>query len=85
MPIHIKKRFTFKIQWYGAKDSTFTTTQLARELAWKKLWTHYAILADQIHIVELASEEVFEPEPQCCSKQKRNMDGWCINCGDPCL
>lgn len=57
MPIQTKKRFTFKIQWYNAKDSTFTTTQSARELAWKRLWELYSLTADQIHLVELASEE----------------------------
>jgi len=57
MPIQTKKRFTFKIQWYGAKDSTFTTTQPARELAWKRLWEFHTHLADIIRMVELVSEE----------------------------
>jgi hypothetical protein len=60
MPIQTKKLFTFKIQWYGAKDSTFTTTQPARELAWKRLWEFYSLSADQIRMVELASEETIQ-------------------------
>lgn len=24
-------------------------------------------------------------EGQCCRDEARNMNGWCINCGDPCF
>lgn len=29
-------------------------------------------------------EEVSKPTP-CCSNEKRNINGGCDNCGDPCL
>jgi hypothetical protein len=25
------------------------------------------------------------PNYACCTNEKRDMDGWCVNCGDPCL
>lgn len=53
---------------------------------------HLRWLADELDARNKAWEEdiaaYFEKkrsgEP-CCENEKRNMDGWCESCGDPCF